>query len=110
MFKANEQRPCIANGLLLGDQSEAGYRDVRFESKFESGNLGRVSRVNRCSPTEFNLLIDNDINTSGFTQWFFFKVEVDKACKLRFNILNFRKRSSLFQRGMKVCVYSRRRN
>lgn len=107
MSKNNKELPRIIHCLLRSPLNSLPINNVRFDSRFESGNLGLVSRV---SPTEFNLLLDNDINTSGFTQWFFFRVEVDRQCKLRFNLLNFRKRNSLFQRGMKVCVYSRRNN
>ena len=36
-----------------------------FESRFESGNLALASKV---SETEYNLLMQNDINTKGHTQ------------------------------------------
>ena len=42
-----------------------------FESRFESGNLSMASKV---SDSEYNLLLQNDINTNGYSQWFFFKV------------------------------------
>ena len=40
-----------------------------FESKFESGNLYLAQKV---SDSEYNLLMQNDINTNGHTQWFYF--------------------------------------
>lgn len=42
-----------------------------FESRFESGNLFSALKV---SDEEYNLLLSNDVNTSGHTQWFFFRV------------------------------------
>ena len=42
-----------------------------FESRFESGNLYLAQKV---SDTEYNLLMQNDVNTQGHTQWFFFRV------------------------------------
>ena len=39
-------------------------RTLMFESKFECGNLYLAQKV--CD-TEYNLLMQNDINTNGFT-------------------------------------------
>ena len=36
-----------------------------FESRFESGNLSMAIKV---SDTEYNLILQNDINTKGHTQ------------------------------------------
>lgn len=56
---------------------------------------------------EYNLLMQNDINTTGHTQWFFFRVtNTTKDSKVKFNILNFSKPDSLFNLGMKVSIYS----
>jgi hypothetical protein len=58
-----------------------------FESRFESGNLSMAVKV---SDTEYNLLLQNDINTEGHTQWFFFRMTNTRAkSNIKFNILNF---------------------
>eukprot|EP00826_Nyctotherus_ovalis_P030199 TRINITY_DN2401_c0_g6_i1.p1 TRINITY_DN2401_c0_g6~~TRINITY_DN2401_c0_g6_i1.p1 ORF type:complete len:147 (-),score=37.85 TRINITY_DN2401_c0_g6_i1:217-657(-) len=58
-----------------------------FESRFESGNLCLASKV---SEWEYNLFMQNDVNTQGFTQWFFFQVGNTTAkSSVKFNILNF---------------------
>ena len=44
-------------------------KTLLFESKFESGNLYLAQKVN---DHEYNCLMQNDINTCGHTQWFFF--------------------------------------
>lgn len=78
-----------------------------FESRFESGNMYLAQKV---SDQEYNLLMQNDVNTSGHTQWFFFQVRNTRAKnKVRFNILNYSKVDSLFNYGMKVSVYSERK-
>jgi hypothetical protein len=51
-------------------------RTLQFESRFESGNLYLAQKV---SDTEYNLLMQNDVNTQGHTQWFFFRVQNTKA-------------------------------
>ena len=43
-----------------------------FESRFESGNLNLAVKVNE---NEYNLILQNDINTKGHTQWYYFKVK-----------------------------------
>ena len=70
-----------------------------FDSRFENGNLRKVSKVNNVS---YNLWLENDLNTKGHTQWFFFKVIYkDIKCdkkehRIKFNILNLAKSHSLF--------------
>ena len=47
-------------------------KTLLFESRFESGNLYLAQKV---TDNEYNLLMQNDINTNGHTQWFFFQVK-----------------------------------
>ena len=75
-----------------------------FESRFESGNLYLAQKV---SDQEYNLLMQNDINTQGHTQWFYFRVcNTRKGHSVRFNILNYSKPDSLYNYGMRVSTYS----
>ena len=76
-----------------------------FESRFETGNLLAAMKV---SDHEYDLVLQNDINTNGHTQWFFFRVHNVKAGEARFNLLNLCKPDSLYNEGMKVLVYSER--
>ena len=58
-----------------------------FESRFETGNLCMAIKV---SEWEYDLLMQNDINTGGYTQWFYFRVNNTKArSSVKFNIINF---------------------
>jgi len=54
---------------LENGQIDRSDKTLLFESRFESGNLYLAQKV---SDTEYNLLMQNDINTNGHTQWFFF--------------------------------------
>jgi len=47
-----------------------------FESRFESGNLLAALKI---SDSEYDLILSNDINTNGHTQWFFFRVGNTRA-------------------------------
>ena len=79
-------------------------KTLLFESKFESGNLYLAQKV---SSNEYNLLMQNDINTTGHTQWFYFQVKnTRKNMSVKFNIMNYTKADSLFNYGMKVSIYS----
>ena len=65
--------------------------------------------VSKISDNEYNLLLQNDINTNGYSQWFFFKVSnAIKDSTVRFNILNLYKHNSLFNAGMKIVIYSKK--
>jgi hypothetical protein len=75
-----------------------------FESRFESGNLETVYKV---SESEYHLVLQNDINTRGNTQWFLFNVKNSrKGLNVKFNIVNLGKSDSLYNQGMQVLVYS----
>lgn len=75
-----------------------------FESRFESGNLYSVMKVD---DNEYHLCLQNDVNTVGHTQWFFFRVQnTTKDLEVKFNMLNLAKPDSLFNHGMKPLVYS----
>ena len=73
-----------------------------------------MSKVNNI---EYNLWLENDHNTRGHTQWYYFKVVYKdiplapekKTHKVKFNVLNLAKTSSLYQEGMKVAIWSKRR-
>jgi len=51
--------------------SETLHNTLKFDSVFESGNLAIAIKV---SDIEYNCLLQNDINTNGHTQWFYFKI------------------------------------
>jgi hypothetical protein len=78
-----------------------------FESRFESGNLLASFKI---SENNYHLIVQNDTNTNGYSQWFFFKVSnVKKGTNARFNILNLMKPYSLYNKGMKVVLYSEKK-
>ena len=52
-------------------KKDATDKTLIFESRFESGNLASALKVN---DNDYHLLLQNDVNTSGHTQWFFFRV------------------------------------
>ena len=55
--------------------------------------------------------MQNDINTYGHTQWFYFRVQNTRAGhKVKFNLLNYSKPDSMFNFGMKISVHSYRRS
>jgi cytosolic carboxypeptidase protein 2/3 len=74
-----------------------------FESRFESGNLAMALKK---TADEYDLLMQNDTNTKGHTQWFYYKVANYQAGPVKFNIINFSKKDSLFNYGMRVLTYS----
>jgi len=59
--------PPPANAMLMPYYSPTDQDDktLVFESRFESGNLAMVFKL--CE-TEYNLVLQNDINTRGHTQ------------------------------------------
>jgi hypothetical protein len=60
--------------------------EIEFDSAFDSGNLFAVFHR---SERHYELLMMNDTNTKGSTQWFYFQMRNHKRCKIRLSILNF---------------------
>lgn len=60
------------------------------------------------SESNYNLVLSYDYNTSGHTQWFYFKVisKLKAGSRVTFNIVNLMKPDSLYNYGMKPCVFS----
>lgn len=57
---------------------------------------------------EYDLYLRVDSNTSGHRQWFYFSVRNERRTTVRLHLYRFKKIYSLYQRGMKPYVRSRR--
>ena len=58
---------------------------------------------------KYELFLHNDTNTSGYTQWFFFRVSnVKKGKKVNLNIMNFLRKRTKYSNGIKIWCYSRK--
>jgi hypothetical protein len=56
-------------------------------------------------------MLQNDTNTYGHNQWFFFRVQSQKNnINVKFNIVNLIKKDSLFNYGLKPLVFSEKDN
>jgi hypothetical protein len=65
-----------------------------------------LSSIIRVGKTEYDLYMRVDTNTNGHRQWFYFAVRNILPVTVKFNVYRFKKRYSLFQRGMKPYVQS----
>ncbi|CAH1124535.1 unnamed protein product [Ceutorhynchus assimilis] len=79
---------------------------LRFESRFECGNLARAIRI---TPSYYELHLRADLYTNRHMQWFYFRVSNTKKNFLyRFSITNCSKESSLYNEGMRPLMYSKK--
>ncbi|KAJ0019754.1 hypothetical protein NQD34_007323 [Periophthalmus magnuspinnatus] len=77
---------------------------LKFNSQFESGNLRKAVQVRKL---EYDLVLNSDINSNHYHQWFYFEVSGMKVgASYRFNIINCEKSNSQFNYGMQVLMYS----
>ncbi|XP_063769851.1 cytosolic carboxypeptidase 1 isoform X1 [Pseudophryne corroboree] len=77
---------------------------LKFNSKFESGNLRKVIQIRK---NEYDLILNSDINSNHYHQWFYFEVGGMKTnTAYRFNIINCEKSNSQFNYGMQPLMYS----
>ncbi|XP_058012531.1 cytosolic carboxypeptidase 4 [Ahaetulla prasina] len=90
------------------DSSDSLHSDqqncLQFFSKFESGNLRKAIQVREY---EYDLILNPDINSAQYHQWFYFEVSAMKsAIPYRFNVINCDKPNSQFNYGMQPVMYS----
>ena len=96
------------NSLTFVQSSPGSLRsefELRFESKFESGNLSAVARI---SASEYYLYMREDTNTHGLRQWYYYQIRNLRATKVKFRIYKFSKSHSLYRYGMKPYVRVRK--
>lgn len=82
-----------------------------FESRFECGNLLCAYKIeDRPQLAKYNLILQNDTNTTGYIQWFFFRItNTRKNKKVALSIVNLLRKTSLYSSGMKVWCYSEKK-
>ena len=79
-----------------------------FESRFESGNLLCAFKTDE--KNNYQLYLENDTNTTGYIQWFFYRVSnIKKGTKVSFNIINMLRKKCIYKRGLKVMIYSKQK-
>ncbi|XP_045681075.1 cytosolic carboxypeptidase 4 isoform X2 [Phyllostomus hastatus] len=83
---------------------DAASSGLRFSARFESGNLRKAIQVREF---EYDLLVNTDVNSTQYQQWFNFQVSgMRAAVPYRFNIINCEKPNSQFNYGMQPTMYS----
>ncbi|XP_076642435.1 uncharacterized protein LOC143353191 [Halictus rubicundus] len=92
--------------FLLARTSEAAENstDLRFESRFESGNLCKVVKI---TDTYYQLYLRKDLYTQRHTQWYYFRISNTRSrTTYRLSIVNLCKEESLYNEGLRPLLYS----
>ncbi|CAG7730303.1 unnamed protein product [Allacma fusca] len=83
---------------------ETDSNTLKFESRFESGNLAKVIKVTN---VYYELYLRPDLYTDRHSQWFYFRIQNTKEnITYRFSIVNLNKPDSLYRYGLKPLMYS----
>nr|XP_056704336.1 cytosolic carboxypeptidase 1 isoform X3 [Euleptes europaea] len=94
------ERPYGVQSYTVPDEGDV----LKFNSKFESGNLRKVIQIRK---NEYDLILNADINSNHYHQWFYFEVSgMRTSIAYRFNIINCEKSNSQFNYGMQPLMYS----
>ncbi|XP_043267554.1 cytosolic carboxypeptidase 2-like [Venturia canescens] len=100
---SNESGDSASNHIDFGFANNVPS-DLRFESRFESGNLGKVIKI---TDTYYQLHLRNDLYTQRHMQWYYFRITNTRSRTIyRLSIVNFCKEDSLYNEGLKPLLYS----
>lgn len=84
-----------------GMNPQLDSNEVTFDTAFESGNLDVAIRVAR---GEYDIFMRIDSNTRGHLQWYYFRVRNNGLKSIKLNLVNFCRKRTLYQRGMKPFI------
>ncbi|XP_058798639.1 uncharacterized protein LOC131668464 [Phymastichus coffea] len=103
-------RSCIGgsavelNNERNGEQPPANVNNLAFESRFESGNLGKVIKI---TDTYYQLHLRKDLYTQRHMQWYYFRITNTRSNVMyRLSIVNMCKEDSLYNEGLRPLMYS----
>ncbi|KAJ8675944.1 hypothetical protein QAD02_011730 [Eretmocerus hayati] len=100
----------VANPETIEENGDCVIRssanDLCFESRFESGNLGKVIKI---TDTFYQLHLRKDLYTQKHMQWYYFRITNMKSGTMyRLSIVNLCKEDSLYNEGLRPLLYSTR--
>ena len=82
---------------------------INNDTNTSLNNINMINIIKKEEIEKYELFLHNDTNTSGYTQWFFFRVSnIKKGKKVNFNIMNFLRKRTKYSNGMKIWCYSRK--
>lgn len=99
-----------------GQDASVGGQYLRFDSRFECGNLRKAlvvvppqkeTKTDEEDEEVYLLLLNYDVNTTGHMQWYNFSVEgMQPGRRYRFKMINCEKKSVLYNSGQQPLIYS----
>ena len=102
--KKNENHYDFKKLTYMPEPKNSNDAKIIFDSKFESGNLRMAIKLNSDIENEYDLIIRKDYNCEKNYSWFFFSIECDRECDIKFNILNFIKKKIMFDEKEKIRI------
>ena len=90
---------------LLGQPINYDFLTKILQSDISNiGNLRMAIKLNSDIENEYDLIIRKDYNCEKNYSWFFFSIECDRECDIKFNILNFIKKKIMFDEKEKIRI------
>lgn len=105
IFSIDRLKSLSKNDFILHVEKTAPFIssscNIEFDSRFECGNLSVVSYVDGL----YCLLLHNDVNTSGYTNWYYFSALSKEPCKAKIAIMNYGKAGWPLNAFPGICVW-----
>ena len=87
------------------------YNNNINNSNINNSNINNITSEknnnNSINNNNYSLILQNDTNTKGYSQWFFFRISNGKkGQKIKLNIMNFQRKTSKYSLGIKIWYFS----
>lgn len=106
LYSIDKLKSLSKNDFILPNERTPAFSsphdNLDFHSRFESGNLSAVAHTDGL----YCLLLHNDLNTTGYTNWFYFAVTSRLPVRGRLAIMNYGKAGWPLNLFPGVCVWT----
>ena len=97
------------NSSLINTNVNSSLNSNEINNINNESNINVVNELKNDKIEKYELFLHNDTNTSGYTQWFFFRISnTKKDKKINLSIMNFLRKRTKYSNGIKIWCYSRK--
>ena len=102
-YKNTENKNNLNNSINLNNSVNINLNNSMYNDLNGSLSNNLLDNAKNEEIEKYELFLHNDTNTSGYTQWFFFRISnTKKGKKINLSIMNFLRKKTKYSNGIKI--------